>query len=48
MTDDERTEVMALVCAWCDQVLREGTYPASHGICRECRLFHFPPRATSR
>ena len=25
-----------LVCAWCLLVMREGTLPASHGLCPTC------------
>lgn len=27
---------MKLICAWCKVVLRDGTEPASHGICTLC------------
>lgn len=29
-------ELPRLICAWCDRVLREGSEPASHGICEDC------------
>jgi hypothetical protein len=29
--------VKALVCAWCSAVLRDGTAPATTGICGGCR-----------
>ena len=25
-----------LLCAWCNNVIREGSLPASHGICDRC------------
>lgn len=31
-----------LICAWCNAVLREGTEPASHGICDKCGADTFP------
>lgn len=24
------------ICAWCSRVMREGTLPASHGMCPAC------------
>lgn len=30
-------DAVKIICAWCGKVLREGTLPASHGICRECK-----------
>jgi len=27
---------LAIVCAWCKRVVREGHYPASHTICASC------------
>lgn len=32
----------ALICAWCNFLLREGSTPASHGICGTCDAKHFP------
>lgn len=29
-------EPLMLVCVWCGYVMRLGTAPASHGICRGC------------
>lgn len=29
-------EQLKVVCAWCGETLREGTEPASHGICEPC------------
>lgn len=26
----------AVVCAWCKKIVKRGTYPASHTICRDC------------
>lgn len=30
-------EDIKLICAWCQFVLREGSSPASHGICPLCQ-----------
>lgn len=27
---------MKLICGWCLKVLRDGTLPASHGMCPAC------------
>ena len=49
-SDEGRMEPR-LMCAWCDEVLREGKPPVSHGICEPCaerelyrfHLRHDPP-----
>lgn len=28
---------MKLICAWCQALIRDGTLPASHGICEGCK-----------
>lgn len=30
-----------LICAWCQRLLRDGTLPASHGICPDCQRVVF-------
>lgn len=30
-----------LICAWCQRLLRDGTVPASHGICPDCQKVVF-------
>lgn len=30
-----------LICAWCQRLLRNGTLPASHGICPDCQRVVF-------
>jgi hypothetical protein len=32
---------MKVICAWCKKVMKDGTEPASHGICPPCREKHF-------
>jgi len=27
---------MNVICAWCGKILKEGSEPTSHGICRKC------------
>ncbi|OGP63496.1 MAG: hypothetical protein A2170_04005 [Deltaproteobacteria bacterium RBG_13_53_10] len=27
---------MKRICAWCIEVMQDGTEPATHGICRSC------------
>jgi hypothetical protein len=27
---------MQRICAWCNKVMREGTKPATHGMCPKC------------
>ena len=31
-----------VICAWCKIVMREGSLPASHGICQYCELRWIP------
>ena len=33
-------EVQQRVCAWCNTVMREGTKPATHGMCPKCLEEH--------
>jgi hypothetical protein len=34
---EEGSEMMKIVCAWCNIIIQEGPeYPMSHGICPEC------------
>lgn len=33
--------VIKLICAWCQRLLRDGTLPASHGICPDCQKVVF-------
>lgn len=30
-------KTLAMVCAWCDRIVRPGPGPVTHGICSECR-----------
>lgn len=32
----EATPLQMKICAWCKKVLREGTTPATHGMCPAC------------
>lgn len=43
ITETETTPI-TLICAWCDLVLRDGTLPASHGICPTCQQRVFEKR----
>lgn len=36
-TDPEGVPPITLICAWCSTLMRDGTLPASHGICPRCR-----------
>lgn len=36
MTEDQRTNQVTVLCAWCGALLREGGPEISHGICRDC------------
>ena len=29
-------DLMKLICAWCQTLIKDGEEPASHGICEEC------------
>jgi hypothetical protein len=31
-----KKKVMKRVCAWCNEIMQDGTEPATHGICRPC------------
>lgn len=31
-----------IICSWCQRLIRDGTLPASHGICAPCAREHFP------
>ena len=33
---DVEMDVQQRVCAWCNKVMREGTKPATHGMCPQC------------
>ncbi len=33
----ETEQTLAMVCAWCDRVVRPGPAPVTHGICGDCR-----------
>lgn len=33
---------VAVLCAWCKKLMREGKGPASHSICTDCAKLHFP------
>ena len=35
-----------VVCAWCQQELRPGVLPTSHGICGACQQVYFPDSHT--
>ncbi len=28
---------MGIICAWCKEVIKEGTGKVSHGICKDCK-----------
>jgi hypothetical protein len=45
----EADDAPAIVCAWCvpQQVIRPGTFPASHGICPACEA-KFDDQAAKR
>ena len=32
----DEMNVQQRVCAWCNKVMREGTKPATHGMCPQC------------
>jgi hypothetical protein len=36
VTTEAQAIVLRVVCAWCPTVIREGSEPASHGICPPC------------
>jgi hypothetical protein len=38
---------LKVICAWCGKTMKEGSEPASHGICPDCRGKHFPPQPVS-
>jgi Zn finger protein HypA/HybF involved in hydrogenase expression len=40
--DDEDRIIIAQqrICAWCNTVMREGTKPATHGMCPKCLEGH--------
>lgn len=38
---DTPAPVLKLICAWCQRVMRNGTLPASHGICPDCQKVVF-------
>lgn len=46
MTDEQFFQTMksivaippALICAWCEVVIRSGSHPASHGMCPRCKM----------
>jgi hypothetical protein len=33
---DDEINAQQRVCAWCNKVMREGTKPATHGMCSKC------------
>ena len=33
---DDEIDAQQRVCAWCNKVMREGTKPATHGMCPKC------------
>lgn len=35
--DPATVQPVKLICAWCSELLRDGTLPASHGMCSRCR-----------
>ena len=34
--EDRTIKAQQRVCAWCNKVMREGTKPATHGMCPKC------------
>ena len=34
--EDRTLKAQQRVCAWCNKVMREGTKPATHGMCPKC------------
>ena len=34
--EDRMIKAQQRICAWCDSVMREGTMPATHGMCPKC------------
>ena len=41
-------EILALACAWCQTILRDGGLPATHGICPTCQRQVFEDTEAAR
>jgi predicted RNA-binding Zn-ribbon protein involved in translation (DUF1610 family) len=36
ISSDDEIDAQQRICAWCNKVIREGTEPATHGMCPKC------------